>query len=63
MRRTILMLGAYCSLETPARSAAEYAHQLQRKPKILGLNSSSVAMFVSLLIPQWRPIGATKLES
>jgi len=43
-------LGVYCSLETPAKSAAEYAHQLHKKPKILGLNSSPVPIFISFLI-------------
>jgi hypothetical protein len=39
MTRTILILGVYCSLETPAKSAAEYPHQLHKKPKIFGLYS------------------------
>src|SRR3972149_920070 len=40
MTRMILRCGGYCSLETPAKSAAEYAHQLHRKPRILGLKSN-----------------------
>jgi len=51
MRRTSLIFGAYCCLETPAKSAAEYPHQLHKKPKILGLNSSPVAIFILLLNP------------
>ena len=31
----------YCSLETPAISAAPYAHQWQTKPNTLGLNVNS----------------------
>ena len=47
--RITRILGGYCSRETPARSAAAYPHQLQRNPKILGLNSSPVAILNSLL--------------
>ncbi len=36
--RISFMSVAYCCLETPARSAAPYAHQLHTKPRILGLN-------------------------
>jgi hypothetical protein len=38
IKRMILTLGGYCNLLTPARSAAEYAHQLQANAIILGLN-------------------------
>src|SRR5660398_273763 len=40
MSRIFRIYGIYCSLETPAKSAAEYPHQLQRKPRTLGLNSN-----------------------
>jgi hypothetical protein len=49
MSRMILMLGMYCSLETPARSAAEYPHQLQRNPRTLGLKSKPPGIPISLL--------------
>src|SRR5208337_5002202 len=38
MTRISLISVVYCSLETPARSAAPYAHQWHTKPNILGLN-------------------------
>jgi len=38
MSRTILISGVYCSLETPARSAAEYPHHVQQNVRILGTN-------------------------
>jgi len=50
MTRTILILGVYCSLETPARSAAEYPHQLHKKPKILGLNSNPSLIYSPRLL-------------
>lgn len=50
MRRTIFILGVYCCLETPARSAAEYAHQLHKKPKIFGLNSIPVPILISYYV-------------
>jgi hypothetical protein len=31
----------YCSLETPAKSAAEYPHHVQQKVRILGTNSAN----------------------
>ncbi len=40
----------YCSLETPARSADPYAHQLQTKPTILGLNFMAALMTCSFLV-------------
>src|SRR5450759_767111 len=52
IKRTIFISGLYCSLETPAKSAAEYPHQLQRNPRILGLNSTPLLMIVS---PPIRP--------
>jgi len=42
MTRISLISVEYCSLETPAMSAAPYAHQWHTKPKILGLNSNPV---------------------
>jgi hypothetical protein len=42
----------YCSLETPAMSAAPYAHQWHAKPNILGLNLSPVLILISLLRQQ-----------
>ena len=53
MTRTILILGVYCSLETPARSAAEYPHQLHKKPKIFGLNSNPLLILITLLRQQF----------
>jgi len=38
MTRISLISVVYCSLETPARSAAPYAHQWHTKPNTLGLN-------------------------
>src|SRR3990172_5060370 len=49
MTRTILISVVYCSLETPARSAAPYPHQKHKKPKILGLNSNPVPILISPL--------------
>jgi len=40
MTRMSLTSVVYCSLETPARSAAPYPHQWHTKPNILGLNLS-----------------------
>jgi hypothetical protein len=31
----------YCILETPAKSAAEYPHQVQQKTRILGVKSAT----------------------
>ena len=36
--RISLISFVYCSLETPARSAAPYAHQWHTNPNILGVN-------------------------
>jgi hypothetical protein len=49
MTRISLLSVVYCSLETPARSAAPYAHQWHTKPKILGLNLSPVLIRSQLL--------------
>jgi len=38
MTRMSRIFVEYCSLETPAMSAAPYAHQWHTKPIILGLN-------------------------
>jgi hypothetical protein len=38
MTRISLLSVVYCSLETPAMSAAPYAHQWHTKPNIFGLN-------------------------
>src|SRR5208283_730034 len=48
MTRISLISVVYCSLETPARSAAPYAHQWQTKPNILGLNLSPIFMLSHL---------------
>jgi hypothetical protein len=40
----------YCSLETPDKSAAPYAHQWQTKPSILGLKVDP-ALIRSHLLP------------
>ncbi|GEM_PF-7050041 len=42
--RIILRFGGYGSLETPAKSAAEYAHQWHKKPRILGSNPCLVTI-------------------
>src|SRR5665811_171936 len=47
MSRMIFMSGAYCSLETPAKSAAEYPHQLHKNPTILGLKVIPESISVS----------------
>jgi hypothetical protein len=39
----------YCSLETPARSAAPYAHQWHTNPNIFGLNSRPALIGFSLV--------------
>src|SRR5660398_182759 len=49
MSRIFRIYGIYCSLETPAKSAAEYPHQLQRKPRTLGLNSNPALIRIHLL--------------
>src|SRR5574341_1468974 len=49
MTRINLASVVYCSLDTPAMSAAPYAHQWQAKPRILGLNASpALIRFYSL---------------
>jgi hypothetical protein len=57
MTRISLISVEYCSLETPAMSAAPYAHQWQTKPNILGLNLSPVPIRSQLLChdPRLRP--------
>jgi len=45
MIRTVLISGVYCSLETPAKSAAEYPHHVQQKARILGTNWANVTPF------------------
>jgi hypothetical protein len=47
MTRISLTSVVYCSLETPAMSAAPYAHQWQTKPNILGLNLSPATILIS----------------
>ena len=47
--RRILISVEYCSLETPARSAAPYAHQLHAKPNIFGLNLKPVLIVHTFL--------------
>src|SRR5208283_1594147 len=49
MTRMSLISVVYCSLETPARSAAPYAHQWHTKPNILGLNLGPVLIRSHLL--------------
>jgi hypothetical protein len=49
MTRISLISVEYCSLETPARSAAPYAHQWHTNPNIFGLNSRSVLIRWNLL--------------
>src|SRR3972149_8819512 len=49
MTRTSLISVVYCSLETPAKSAAPYTHQWHTKPTILGLNPNPVAILISFL--------------
>jgi hypothetical protein len=44
MTRISLISVEYCSLETPAMSAAPYAHQWHTKPNIFGLNLSPVVI-------------------
>jgi hypothetical protein len=51
MTRMIRIFGGYCRRLTPARSAAEYAHQLQANAMIFGLNSSAMD-----LLPAWNQI-------
>ncbi len=50
MTRMSLISVVYCSLETPARSAAPYTHQWHTKPNILGLNSRPVLIRSHLFI-------------
>jgi hypothetical protein len=40
----------YCSLETPAKSAAPYAHQLQTNPIIFGVDFATLIVFSP---PHW----------
>ena len=40
-----LTLGLYFVRAVPARSAPVYEHQLQKKPTILGSNSSTITIF------------------
>ncbi len=47
IRRISLMLGGYCILPTPARSAPAYEHQLQAKAMIFGTNSSDMLTPIS----------------
>jgi hypothetical protein len=66
MTRTSLISFEYCSLETPARSAAPYCQQQYAKPMILGLNlSPALICFYSLtfrlVAPNW--IRGFKIES
>jgi len=49
MTRISLISVEYCSLETPAMSAAPYAHQWHTKPNIFGLNLSPVVIRSQLL--------------
>ena len=42
--RIILRFGGYCILETPAKSAAEYAHQWHKNPSIFGSNPCLVTI-------------------
>ncbi len=49
MTRISLISVVYCSLETPARSAAPYAHQLHAKPSTFGLNLRLALMRSHLL--------------
>src|SRR5665647_1133560 len=55
--RITLLSGVYCSLDTPAKSAAPYAHDWQTNPNILGVNLRPVLIRFSppyLLIPSLR---------
>ena len=45
MTRTTSALGAYLMREVPARSAARYVHQLQKKATILGSKSSGIGQY------------------
>jgi hypothetical protein len=45
------MSAGYCSLETPAKSAAEYAHQLHKKAMILGLKFSVLFISFAVAVP------------
>ncbi len=45
--RISLISVVYCSLDTPARSAAPYAQVSQAKPSILGLNFESVLIIIT----------------
>jgi len=49
MTRISLVSVVYCSLETPAKSAAPYAHQWHTNPNILGLNLSPVLILSHFL--------------
>src|SRR5208337_1758788 len=49
MTRISLISVEYCSLETPARSAAPYAHQWHTKPNIRGLNVTPVPIHSHLI--------------
>ena len=49
MTRISLTSVAYCSLETPARSAAPYPHHWHTKPTILGLKVSAELIRLNLL--------------
>jgi hypothetical protein len=50
MIRTVLISGVYCSLETPAKSAAEYPHHVQQKARILGTNWANVTPLYNVRI-------------
>jgi hypothetical protein len=45
MSRTILISGEYCSLETPAKSAAAYPHQVQQNVSIFGTKSANLTPY------------------
>jgi len=48
MTLTTLVSAVYCSLETPAISAAPYAHQWHKKQMIFGLNFNIVGVVICL---------------
>ncbi len=64
MTRISLFSVVYCSLETPAKSAAPYAHQWHTKPNIFGLNLSPVVIRSQLLtrINRKQQIASTKFQ-
>jgi hypothetical protein len=49
MTRISLISGEYCSLETPAKSAAPYPHQWHTKPNIFGLNLAALMCYPSFI--------------